>query len=33
MASKVKDLDSIGFNIYGIHGIYPEYSGYLGKVM
>ncbi|MCG2811454.1 MAG: hypothetical protein L6428_08345, partial [Candidatus Aminicenantes bacterium] len=31
IASDIKDLDIVGFNIYGMEGIYSEYSGYLGK--
>lgn len=31
LASNIKDVDIVGFNIYDMNGIYPEYSGYLGK--
>lgn len=31
IVSDIKDLDIVGFNIYGMEGIYPEYSGSLGK--
>ncbi|MBU4141378.1 hypothetical protein KKE99_00700, partial [Patescibacteria group bacterium] len=31
LVSNIKDLDIVGFNIYGMQGIYSEYSGYLGK--
>lgn len=31
LVSNIKDVDIIGFNIYGVEGIYSEYSGYLGK--
>ncbi len=30
-ASDIKDLDIIGFDIYGMEGISPEYTGNLGK--
>lgn len=29
--SDIKSLDIVGFDIYGIDGISPDYSGYLGK--
>ncbi|MFH1127238.1 MAG: alpha-amylase family glycosyl hydrolase [archaeon] len=31
MSSGLESVDIIGFNIYGTEGIYPGYSGYLGK--
>ncbi len=31
LASDVKDVDILGFDIYSVEGIYPEYSGYLGE--
>ncbi|MFH1048187.1 MAG: hypothetical protein V1732_00810 [Patescibacteria group bacterium] len=31
IVSDIKDVDIIGFNIYGMQGIYSEYAGYLGK--
>ncbi|MCG2724012.1 hypothetical protein L6303_04670, partial [archaeon] len=31
IVSDIKDLDIVGFDIYGMEGIYSEYSGYLGK--
>lgn len=31
LASDIKNVDIIGFNIYDMSGIYAEYSGYLGN--